>query len=112
MEAVAREHEVGIASHGGFARPPKPLDANQLRLFELVRGLGGELGQAIRWRDTGGVCDGNNLAANGLAVVDTLGPWGDAIHSERETLRADTMVPRAQLSALLLARLARNGWTR
>ncbi len=109
---IAMAHEVAIHVHGHFARPPKPLDANQQRLFELVRSCGAALGMTIGWRDTGGVCDGNNLAATGLAVVDTLGPRGGAIHSADEFLCADSLVERAQLAALVLMRVAQNGWTR
>jgi glutamate carboxypeptidase len=105
-------HEVAIHVHGSFARPPKPMDANQQRLFELVKDCGAAIGLPIGWRDTGGVCDGNNLAATGLAVVDTLGPRGGAIHSADEFLCVDSLVERAQLSALLLMRVAQNGWTR
>lgn len=112
LAAVAEVHEVEASLDGRFARPPKPMDNNQARLFALVRGCGAELGLAIGWRDTGGVCDGNNLAAAGLAVVDTLGPRGGAIHSDAEFLCVDSLVERAQLSALLLMRLAQRGWTR
>lgn len=110
--AVAAAHEVAIDVHGGFARPPKPLDANQARLFDLVKDCGAALGMDIGWRDTGGVCDGNNLAATGLAVVDTLGPRGGAIHSSQEYLCVDSLVERAQLAALVMMRVAQNGWTR
>ena len=112
IAGVAALHEVEISLDGSFARPPKPLDANQLRLFELVRDCGRDLDLPIAWRDTGGVCDGNNLAATGLAVVDTLGPRGGAIHSSDEYLCSDSLVERAQLSALLLMRVAQSGWTR
>jgi glutamate carboxypeptidase len=39
-------------------------------------------------------------------VVDTLGVRGGAIHSPDEYLITDSLVERAQLSALLLMRLA------
>ncbi len=112
VAAVAAAHDVTIHVHGSFARPPKPLDAHQLRLFHLVRDCGAALGLPIGWRDTGGVCDGNNLAATGLAVVDTLGPRGGAIHSAEEFLCADSLEERAKLSALLLMRVAQTGWAR
>lgn len=109
---VATAHDVQITLDGSFARPPKPLDANQLRLFELVRDCGTALGLDLSWRNTGGVCDGNNLAATGLAVVDTLGVRGGAIHSADEYLLTDSLVERAQLAALLLMRVAQSGWER
>jgi glutamate carboxypeptidase len=112
VAAVALAHDVHIHVHGRFARPPKPLDANQQRLFDLVKDCGAALGLAIGWRDTGGVCDGNNLAATGLAVVDTLGVRGGAIHSNDEFLCADSLEERARLSALLLMRVAQHGWQR
>lgn len=112
IAAVAAAHEVEAHRHGHFARPPKPLDANQLRLFELVKAVGADLGLPIGWRDAGGVCDGNNLAATGLAVVDTLGVRGGAIHSADEYLIVESLKERAELAALLLMRIARQGFRR
>jgi glutamate carboxypeptidase len=82
------------------------MDAASLALFEAVRRCGADLGQAIGWQATGGCCDGNNLAEAGLAVVDTLGVRGGAIHSRDEFLITDSLVERAQLTGLLLMRLA------
>ena len=112
MQDVAAAHDVSVALHGGFTRPPKPMDDTQRGLFELVRDCGRDLGLAIGWRDTGGVCDGNNLAALGLPVVDTMGARGGAIHSSEEFLLLDSLVERARLSALLLMRIASNGLPR
>ncbi len=64
---IQREHDVHCHLHGGFNRPPKPLDAAATRLFELVRDCGAALDlPPIRWNATGGVCDGNNIAACGV----------------------------------------------
>ena len=106
VREVAQEHDVTVQLHGGFARPPKPLDERAERLFALVRSCGADLGQDIAWRDTGGVCDGNNIAACGVPVVDTMGVRGGAIHSPDEYLIVDSLVERAQLSALTIMRLA------
>ncbi len=109
MAAVAREHDVHCHLHGGFNRPPKPLDEPATRLFELVRDCGALLGIAIDWKATGGVCDGNNIAACGVPVVDTMGPRGGAIHSADEFLIVDSLPERARLSALTMLRLAERG---
>jgi glutamate carboxypeptidase len=106
IAAVAAKHDVTIHRHGGFGRPPKPLDPRAQKLFELVRRAGADLGQEIGWRDTGGVCDGNNIAACGVPVVDTMGARGGAIHSDQEYLLVGSLVERAQLSALTILRLA------
>ncbi len=109
VKAIETAHDVHAHVHGGFNRPPKPLDAPAERLFTLVRDCGAALGLDIGWRATGGVCDGNNIAACGVPVVDTMGPCGGAIHSADEFLITDSLGVRAQLSALAMLRLAERG---
>ena len=103
---LSERHDVTIQVHGGFGRPPKPIDAPAERLFGLVRDCGADLGQSIAWRASGGVCDGNNIAACGVPVVDTMGVRGGAIHSPHEYLITESLAERAALSALALHRLA------
>ena len=106
VAAVAAKHDVTIHVHGGFARAPKPIDPAAAKLFALVKGAGADLGQEIGWRDTGGVCDGNNIAACGIPVVDTMGARGGSIHSSDEFLIVESLIERAQLSAVTILRLA------
>jgi glutamate carboxypeptidase len=103
---VAAKREVRIIMHGGWGRPPKPLDPAAGKLFALVASCGADLGQAVGWRDSGGVCDGNNIAACGVPVVDTMGVRGGAIHSDCEYLIVESLAERARLSALTILRLA------
>jgi glutamate carboxypeptidase len=109
VAAVAAEREVGIELHGGFARPPKPFTPEAEALFVLVRQAGADLGQSIGWKATGGVCDGNNIAACGVPVVDTMGVRGGRIHSMEEYLIVPSLEERAALSAITVLRLARSG---
>ena len=97
--------DVQISVHGGFGRPPKPLTPEAEKLFELVKAAGADLGQPIAWQPTGGVCDGNNIAACGVPVVDTMGVRGGKIHSDEEYLIVDSLAERAALSALTILRL-------
>ena len=106
VRAVAEEREVEIEIQGGFGRPPKPLTPSAETLFGLVRQAGADLGQQIAWQASGGVCDGNNIAACGVPVVDTMGVRGGKIHSPEEYLIVDSMAERAALSALTILRLA------
>jgi glutamate carboxypeptidase len=106
---VAAAHEVAVTVHGGFNRPPKPIDPGAARLFDLVKLAGADLGLAIGWRATGGVCDGNNIAAAGVPVVDTMGARGGAIHSADEYLLDDSLPERAALSVLTILRIAEKG---
>jgi glutamate carboxypeptidase len=107
VDETAKQHEVYIEIHGGFGRPPKPLTEEAEALFKLVRKAGADLGQEIAWQPTGGVCDGNNIAACGVPVVDTMGVRGGKIHSIEEYLITGSLGERAALSALTILRLAR-----
>jgi glutamate carboxypeptidase len=106
VAAVAAERDVRIDLHGGFGRPPKPLTSDVEALFNLVKQAGADLGQRIAWQPSGGVCDGNNIAACGVPVVDTMGVRGGKIHSMEEFLIVDSLAERAALSALTILRLA------
>ena len=106
---VELEHEVQVRLHGGITRPPKPLTPEAETLFGLVRDCGAALGQTIAWQTSGGVCDGNNIAAVGVPVVDTMGVRGGAIHSDEEYLIVPSLAERAALSAVVLHRLAGGG---
>ena len=103
---VELDHEVEVRLHGGITRAPKPLTPAAQALFGLVRDCGAALGQAIAWQTSGGVCDGNNIAACGVPVVDTMGVRGGAIHSPDEYLIVSSLAERAALSAVVLHRLA------
>jgi glutamate carboxypeptidase len=103
---VSSEREVQIDLHGGFARPPKPMTPQAEALFGIVKQAGADLGQSIGWQSSGGVCDGNNIAACGVPVVDTMGVRGGKIHSMEEYLIVESLKERAALSALTILRLA------
>lgn len=106
LQFIEKLHDVSTHCHGGISRPPKPVDGQAQKLFDLVRDTGAALGQTISWQSSGGVCDGNNIAACGVPVVDTMGVRGGAIHSADEYMIAPSLAERAALSALVLHRLA------
>ncbi|WP_108788037.1 hydrolase [Erythrobacter sp. Alg231-14] len=106
LSSIETAHEVSAKRHGGVTRPPKPVDDQAQRLFDLVRECGAEMGQDIAWKSTGGVCDGNNIAACGVPVVDTMGVRGGSIHSTDEFLITASLAERAALSARVIQRLA------
>jgi glutamate carboxypeptidase len=109
LAAILKAPQDGITLHlhGGFHRPAKPFNRAQTALFEALQETGALLGQTIAWKDSGGVCEGNNLFASGVPNIDTLGVRGGDIHSEREFAWPDSFAERAKLSALILARIAR-----
>ena len=109
LDETAAAHDVFIEAHGGFGRPPKPVTEDAEALFKLVSQAGADLGQEIGWQPSGGVCDGNNIAACGVPVVDTMGVRGGKIHSAEEYLIVESLTERAALSALTILRLAAEG---
>ena len=106
LARIEADHGVHTHVHGGISRPPKPLSEAAERLFHLVRECGAALGQTIGWQASGGVCDGNNIAACGVPVVDTMGVRGGAIHSSDEFCIVPSLAERARLAAVVLHRLS------
>ena len=107
---IAQRDGISMQIHGGFGSPPKVVDERSQRLIDLVRTCAREvrLGD-LAVRSSGGASDGNKLAGAGLAVIDTLGPVGGEIHSDREYVKLSTIAQRAKVTAVLLMQLARDG---
>ncbi|CAG1003451.1 glutamate carboxypeptidase [Phycisphaerales bacterium] len=105
-EAVA-----GIKVFQSFNRPAKPLTQGTRMLAGMARGAAEDLGQKLPFGKTGGVCDGNALQAAGLATIDTLGVRGGGMHTKDEWMEVASLVERAQLAAVLIARLSEQGVT-
>jgi glutamate carboxypeptidase len=103
---AAASDGISLQLFGGFHRPAKPFNHAQKLLFDAVADTALCLDQTLTWKESGGVCEGNNLFAAGLPNVDTLGVRGGAIHSESEFSWPESFVERARLSALILARIA------
>jgi glutamate carboxypeptidase len=97
---------ISVEVRGEFSRPPKPLDAATEVLLSQLGGCAAELGFDLSWRPSGGASDGNLLAAAGLPTVDSLGPRGAELHSEREFILVESLAERAKLTALFLMKLA------
>ncbi|GAB4393623.1 MAG: hydrolase [Gammaproteobacteria bacterium] len=106
IDKINQRDGIKLELHGYFTRTPKPLTPETQQLLELIKSIGTELHLTIKWQATGGCCDGNNLAAAGLPVVDTLGVRGGKIHSQDEYVLLDSLVERAQLTAALLIKIA------
>ena len=107
VRRIAREIDArdGIEAHlhGGFTRPPKPLNDQQRTMVSWTRQAGAALGLDLKFQASGGVCEGNNLAAAGCPNIDTLGPCGGGLHSDQEFALIPSFAERAKLSFLLLA---------
>jgi glutamate carboxypeptidase len=106
IEQVARREGIQLELAGGFSSPARPMDMRTTQLYQQLADCGKQIGLSLTWHSSGGVSDANKLAAAGLPVLDTLGPCGGSLHSAEEFLLTDTLVPRAQLTTLMLMKLA------
>jgi glutamate carboxypeptidase len=107
--AAAAGARDGISAHlhGGFTRPPKPLNDQQRTMASWTHRAGEALGLDLKFQASGGVCEGNNLAAAGCPNIDTLGPCGGGLHSDQEFALIPSFAERAKLSFLMLAGVER-----
>jgi glutamate carboxypeptidase len=106
-ESIDQREGISVQLEGGVTSPPKLLDEPTRKLLGVIESAATELGWTLATRPSGGVSDGNKLAAAGLPVIDTLGPRGGNLHSDEEFLMIDSLTERAKLSALVLMKLAR-----
>ena len=106
VDEAGQEEGIKVRLHAGPLRPPKPITSQMTTLFKRLQACGRQLDIDIRYVATGGVCDGNNLAAAGLPNIDTMGVVGGGIHSAAEYVELDSLCTRAKLSTLFLASLA------
>ncbi|MFM7171808.1 MAG: M20/M25/M40 family metallo-hydrolase, partial [Caldilinea sp.] len=65
--------------------------------------LATQLGFSVAGARTGGASDASFVAAEGVPVLDGLGPIGGLDHSPQEYIELSSIVPRTALLALLLA---------
>ena len=107
--AKLKHKDYSLEIHGEFSRPVKIVNPATVKLFSTIKELGDKLKLSIDWQDSGGCCDGNNLSAHGLPVIDTLGVRGGEIHTSNEFILVDSLVERATLSTLLLIELTKEG---
>ena len=107
VETVSQRDGISAHLHGGITRPAKPLNAQQRTIVAWTKRAGEALGLDLRFQASGGVCEGNNLAAAGCPNIDTLGPCGGGLHSDQEFALIDSFAERAKLSFLLLAGVER-----
>ncbi len=105
-EAANQSDGIAVTVHGTFTRGPKELTQAITALLETARDAAHSLDFDIGWRPTGGVSDGNNLAAAGLPNLDNLGVHGGNIHSDSEFMFPQSLDTRSALAGLLVLSIA------
>ena len=90
---------------GEFSYPPMARTPAVRFLAELAREAAREVGLKINDVATGGASDANVLASLGIPVLDGLGPVGGLDHSPNEYIEAESLMPRAEMLAVLIQRI-------
>lgn len=97
------EATVAVSLHA--PAPPWAADAASGRVADAAASVAERLGVDVGFTTTGGAADANLLAAEGMAVLDGLGPIGGDDHSPSEWLDLGSVVPRVTLLAGLMVEL-------
>lgn len=106
LAVLERRDGIVARLEGVFGRPAKPLTPPLQTMTRWAQAAAGDLGIALSFGPSGGVCEGNNLAAAGCPAIDTLGPCGGGLHTDEEFAVMASFPERAKLSFLLLHGLA------
>jgi glutamate carboxypeptidase len=102
---------IELSFHMESDRAPKVFDEKCRHLFDMIDQCAQEEGYSLILRPSGGVCDGNILAEEGMAVIDTLGAIGGNIHTMEEYILIESLVQRSRLVGLFLIKLATGSLT-
>jgi glutamate carboxypeptidase len=79
------------------SRPPMPRCQKNRQLYGIVKQIADELGRPIEEEHRQGVSDANQIAAQGIPVVDGLGPVGGRDHSREEYMIKESLIQRVVL---------------
>jgi glutamate carboxypeptidase len=77
-----------------------------MALEKLAQEAACELGFEVKGTQTGGGSDANLVAAEGVPVLDGLGPIGGLDHSPDEYIELSSIVPRTALLTKLIIAIA------
>ncbi len=107
IQLAAQTHvpRTQIEIHGRFGYPPMAKTPAIGLMADWAKELARELGFTIQDVSTGGASDANNVAQEGVPVLDGLGPVGGLDHSPDEYIERDSIIPRAQLLAGLIEKM-------
>ncbi|NNE94940.1 MAG: hydrolase [Acidimicrobiales bacterium] len=106
FEAASADCPLPVDLVWGSTRPPKVRNPELEQLFADFSATADRFGVDVPVEDTGGCCDGNDLAAAGLPNIDSLGIRGGAIHTAGEFADIDSIPERVELVTALIDRIA------
>lgn len=100
------EEGIRLTLYEQTSRPPKLFSDKDQNLFYALYTCAEELGFSLIYKPSGGVSDGNIVAAEGLATIDTMGVIGGNIHTPEEHMKLSSLIQRTKLTTYFLMKLA------
>lgn len=111
IESIQQKREVHLSLIEENYRQPKPFDEKTEKLFKAYQKCAEELHIPFQLKESGGVTDGNTLAAAGLPTLDSIGAVGGNIHTDQEYLFLPSLKERTKLNTLFLLKLVNKEFT-
>ncbi len=105
---VGATREVGVKVTRLVGCPPMAAGDGARLLATTYAAGAARLGMTVAAVSVGGVSDANHVAAEGIPVLDGLGPVGGGLHGPDEWVSLPSIPERAAAAALLLDDLARS----
>ena len=106
LDCRSNDPDITIDVRGDLVRPAFEKSPAVVELFEHARRLAAEIGIELLDLKTGGVSDGNNLAALGVPTLDGMGVDGKDAHSLTEHIFCSSIAPRATLLLRMMETLS------
>jgi glutamate carboxypeptidase len=105
---IATDTVAGTNARLGISGEFLPLEptAASTQLFELYRTAARDLGLTVDGEFSGACADSGFSAGVGTPTLCGMGPVGGRVHTPEEYLEIESLVPRAQVAALTISRLA------
>lgn len=108
IKKIHAKDKINMVLHEIGKRAPKPLDKKTTHLFDLLKKVGAKLKTPFKFRQSGGVCDGNILSEAGVPTIDTLGVTGGNLHTHEEYALLDTLKAKVKLTLSLIVELMKS----
>ena len=90
----------------GVTRPVWEPNAKTIAMYDIAKGLAGQLGIDLKHESSGGGSDANFTGALGIASLDGLGVRGAGAHTLQEHILVESLPQRAKLLTGLLMELS------
>lgn len=106
---IAQKHketyDASILINEETFRPSNPLTKEKEKLFTVLKKCAKEMNISLNTTKSFGVCDGNIIASSGIPVIDTCGPLGTGMHTEKESIYLPSLNEKIQLINTFIKKL-------